>query len=128
MSTLRTIQIKNSAQKGIRILFLSEDKELAETIEAKSEIDPAFQRIDVYSTALASEARDIARRHAVDLAIFPDGVDGKDFVALQLELRHARPEIELIALIDIPSVSQLRESREIGGIVDFEKKSSIHDY
>ena len=120
--------IQSSELKGLRVLFLHPDPKLCEDFEARAE--QRLPRLDFYSASSLSAGRDILKRSACQLAIFQDGLDGKDFVFAQLELKNTLPSISMIPLIDVPTINQLSAQRRIGGIHGFGKKvdaSSFED-
>ena len=113
------LEILNTDIRANRILILHPDAKFAEEIEAHFEQNGEFSGIHVYTASTIEEGRGIARKYGIQLAIFPQFLGERDFVSIQQELRNAQPSVEMIPLLSSPSITQLRESRGIGGVVDF---------
>ncbi len=113
------LQILNTEIRGSRILILHPNAIAAEEIEAHFEQNSEFSGVHIYTASTLEEGRVAARKYGIHLAIFPQYLGERDFVAIQQELRNAQPSIEMIPLLSTPTVAQLRESRGIGGVVDF---------
>lgn len=117
---MQQLEIKGSSSKGLKVLVLDNNESRLADIETRAALDPDLQRLNIYVASSISEATDHIRRYGISLTIYSDGVDQRDFVALQLELKKANPKIDLIALVSQPTLRQYRESKLAGNIVDFE--------
>ena len=118
--------MKNSNLRGLNVLFLHPNSEICDEFEARAEQE--ITRINFYSASSLSVARDLIKLHHCQLAIFPDGMEGKDFVFTQLELRNVDRSILMIPLIDVPTIEQLSAQRKIGGIHTFGKKEEANSF
>jgi hypothetical protein len=123
-----TIHLRNSEAKGLKLLVLDPDAERSVRHEARTELDPRLQRVDVYFVNTLEAARDVARKHGCAAAIVPADIDGADFVTQQVELRHAQPGLDVIALVDVPTIAQLRSARRAGGLMDFAPAATLREY
>lgn len=129
MKTTETMpQIRNADVKGFKVVVLDTDKQRCASYEAKTEIDENLQRIDVYFVSSMREARDLIKSKRPTVAIFHDQVDGIDFVGLQLEFQNANKSTLLVPLVENPTLQQYRDSRSIGGVLDFAAPSSFDKY
>jgi hypothetical protein len=128
VTTSTAPSIQSSELKGLRVLFLHPDTAVCEEFEARAE--QTLSRVEFFATSSLQAGRDLLKRNHFQLAIFQDGVDGKDFVFAQLEIKNVVPGINMIPLIDVPTIDQLSAQRRIGGIHSFGKKvdTSSFDY
>ena len=125
---MNALTLQNSVSKGLAVLIIDPNVERGQRTEALAEQDPHLSRMRVYVAPDLATGRDWARKYSCDLAIFPDGLDSRDFVNTQIELRHAQPSIGLVPILDTPSIAQLSESRKIGGIVDYGDVGLLDSY
>src|SRR5438046_50892 len=119
--------MQNSDHQDVRVLIVCKTEKQADQIEASFEQDSAFIRVRVYTATSVNDSRDLARKYGISLAIFPENIESRDFVATAQELKSAQPTISLIPLIGIPSIAQLRESKKIGNIVDYGRLDQSED-
>jgi hypothetical protein len=118
----------NSDSKGIRILVLDANVSRALDYETKTELDPHLQRIEIYTASNLNTARALVKSKRCEIAIFPDRIEDLDFVFIQAEFRNASPKIKLFPMATAPTLAQYRESRRIGGVVDFGDPSILENY
>jgi hypothetical protein len=128
MSNKFSPNIVMSKVRDVKVVYIDPVQSRAEEFEARTEQDPRLQRITIYATHNLAEGRDLARKHNCQLAIYHDGIEGKDFVFAQMELRNAQPSIDLIPIINVPTVQQLSSHRRIGGIFNFAEASKFENY
>lgn len=125
---MEKLELQGTATKGLKILIADLDTNRLAQIETRAALEPALQRVDIYVTSSLAEATDLARRHNINVAIFTDGLANRDFVGLQLEMRRANPRMDLIPLVQQPSLQQYRASMLAGNVVDFEKPTLLSDW
>jgi len=123
-----SISLSSSETKGIKVLLVHLNPETADEYEARSEVDAELSRLSVYSTHTLTDARNLLRANACQLVVYCDGVDGLDFVSIQSELRHADPSALLVPIIQVPTVLQFRESKKLGGILDYWEQHRFQTY
>lgn len=123
-----SLNILNTDIQRTNVLIAHNDPRYLAHIEAQAEQDPTLQRIQVFTAESFDEMRRIARQHQCDLAIYPDPFGGHDFVTIQIELRNAQPNIQLLPAIGIPTIQQLREARKAGGVMDFISQKDLDCY
>lgn len=120
------ITLKNSELKGFSTLLLGSDINELQKLESLSEIDPSLSRFTLYTTNSINEARDYAKKYNIDLCVYEE-IEDQDFVSIQVEIRASNPNTYLVPLLEIPSIPQLRESKKIGGVIDFESPNIIYN-
>ncbi len=121
------VKLPNSNTLGLRVLLLDPNEDRGLRNQAILEEDPDLNRALIFTTSDLSEAKVWLMKQKFQLAIFPQQLGSKDFVSIQLELHRASPDIQMIPLIGTPSIQQLRESRNIGSIVDYSEENTIGD-
>jgi hypothetical protein len=119
-------KIQSSDLKNLNVIFLHPDPEVCRDFEARSE--QSMTRVNFFSASKLSEARDILKRGECQLAVFQGGVEGKDFVFMQLEIKNASPKTSMIALIDVPTIDQLTAQHRIGGIHAFGRQVDVSSF
>src|SRR3989338_8215139 len=101
---MKTLRLKDSASKGLSVLLLGKNKAQLLEWEARTEVDPDLQRVNVFSSDSIAEGTRLIREHSVQLAVVEDGLEGKDFVFMLLEARQALGNCAIVALVTTPSI------------------------
>ena len=129
MTSIRTApQISNSELKDFSVLIIDPNEDRSARYEAQTELDLDLQRVSVYFATSMHEGRDAVKTRKPNLAIYPSELDGHDLVSLQLEFRNACKTTGLVPLCENPTLQQYRESRRIGGVVDFAPTDTFETY
>lgn len=116
MSGPKTISFANASSKNESVLIFLSDTKFGEDFEARTEFDPVFARQKVYFASDLSSAKEAIRKYSISLCIYDGSKSDLDFVFVQNELRASSGSVELIPLLGVPSISQLSESKRIGGL------------
>jgi len=127
-STNKSPQIRDSEFKGYSVLVVDPDEQRGMEYEANAELDQNLQRINVFVVPSMREARDFIKSRRPNVVIFPGELDGFDFVTLQLEFKNANPTTGMVPLVENPTLQQYRESRRIGGVIDFAAPTTLESF
>ncbi len=123
-----TIHILHSERAQTNVLVLDANSQRAVEYESLSELDPYLKRLNIFFTSTLAEARDLAKSKRPKIAIFPERLGELDFVSIQAELKNAHEKLKLIPLVGNPTLAQYRESKKIGGILDFAQPEALLTY
>lgn len=123
------IHLLDSLMKGTKVLYVDPDEKQAVNIESMAENDSELSRSLFYVANDSEEASNLVRQQNIDICIFPDGLDGHDFVYLQKELISANPNIKLIPLIDkVVTLQQINEFRESSSVISFADNNILGNF
>jgi len=119
----------DSLMKGIKILYVDSDEKRAVDIESKAEGDQDLSRSLFYVASNSQEASKLVRQQNIDICIYPDGLDGHDFVYIQKELQAANPKIKIIPLIGkVVTLKQINEFRQSVSVISFANNDILGNF
>jgi hypothetical protein len=121
------VVLPNSEAKGLRVLLIDPDEKRGQRSQAFLDEDADLERSLIYVCSDLNEAKLLVKQHHIQLGFFPQKIGNTDFVSIQQELINAYSEIQLVPLLGVPSISQLRESKKIGNVADFGNEAALLD-
>lgn len=122
------VRLPASLSKGIGILLLGKNFEQTQKIEFRTELDDDFSRMQVYTAQTINDAKKLAREKQIHLSIIEDGVEGRDYVFTQFELQNAAPKIQIIPIVQILNLVQIRESQRSGSLYELTQENVLSNY
>ncbi len=122
------VRLPSSLSKGIGILILGKNFEETQKIEFRSELDDDFSRMQVFTAVTINDAKALVREKKIHLAIIEDGVENRDYVFMQYELQNAQPHIQIIPIVHMLNLVQIRESQRSGSLYELTQEKVLNDY
>lgn len=115
----QAIEILSSENRDVKVVVLDPNGHRGVQHEAQCDADEHLLRASIFFVSSIQTARDTIKSKRPQLVIFPSNVEGMDFVSLQSEFRNSHSKAKLVPLVENPSLAQYRESKRIGGVLDF---------
>jgi hypothetical protein len=121
-------KLLNRDIKGLSAILLGDEMSPVLELEAKAELDPRLQRINVFSATDLKTGLSLIKNYEIRLAIFPDNFCQNDFVFIQNEILNISPSTKVIPLLNEIDLTKIRESRRVGNLYDYAQSSLLSDY
>ncbi len=122
------IHLLNSELSGLKVLIVGKDERVLLELETQSENDPSFARVELLSATSITKAREILKTKYINLVVYENYTENRDFVYLQKEFLHISKSVWLVPLIDDFSLDQIRELNRNGQIIDYSEAAVFKSY
>lgn len=125
---INKINIINSDIKNINIFYMDYNEKRGNEFEALSEHDFELARLNIYSFHNLNDVIEVSKNTSPNLIIFINGFENLNFTILQSELTRLFPNVDLLPIVNAPTVAEIRQSRNISKILDFTSENDIRDF